>query len=145
MPEVFSDFVKIANNLEKVYKNMQDMEFTIEDGKLFMLQTRNGKRTAKAAIKIAVDMVKEKLITDEEAVMMVEPQLLEQLLHPKFDEKALASKDLLEQLLVLLLVLLVVGFILMLNLCLLQKSVEKKNNTSKNRNIARRYRWDECL
>ncbi|AXA33063.1 pyruvate, phosphate dikinase [Francisella adeliensis] len=92
MPEVFSDFVKIANNLEKVYKNMQDMEFTIEDGKLFMLQTRNGKRTARAAIKIAVDMAKEKLITDEEAVMMVEPQLLEQLLHPKFDEKALASK-----------------------------------------------------
>lgn len=126
MPEVFSDFVKIANNLEKVYKNMQDMEFTIEDGKLFMLQTRNGKRTAKAAIKIAVDMVKEKLITDEEAVMMVEPQLLEQLLHPKFDEKALASKDLLEQLLVLLLVLLVVGFILMLNLCLLQRAWRRK-------------------
>lgn len=92
MPEVFNDFVKIANNLEKVYKDMQDMEFTIEDGKLFMLQTRNGKRTAKAAIKIAVDMAKEGLITNQEAVMMVEPHLLEQLLHPKFDEKALASK-----------------------------------------------------
>lgn len=92
MPEVFEDFVKIANNLENVYKNMQDMEFTIEDGKLFMLQTRNGKRTAKAAIKIAVDMAKENLITSKEAVMMVEPQLLEQLLHPKFDDKALASK-----------------------------------------------------
>ncbi|APC97901.1 pyruvate, phosphate dikinase [Francisella frigiditurris] len=92
MPEVYEEFVKIATNLEKVYKNMQDMEFTIEDGKLFMLQTRNGKRTAKAAIKIAVDMVKEGLITNEEAVMMVEPHLLEQLLHPKFDEKALASK-----------------------------------------------------
>ncbi|MGQ4002963.1 pyruvate, phosphate dikinase [Francisellaceae bacterium CB299] len=92
MPEVFADFVKIASNLEKVYKNMQDMEFTIEDGKLFMLQTRNGKRTARAAIKTAVDMAKEGLITNEEAVMMVEPQLLEQLLHPKFDDKALASK-----------------------------------------------------
>jgi pyruvate,orthophosphate dikinase len=92
MPEVFADFVKIAKNLETVYKNMQDMEFTIEDGKLFMLQTRNGKRTARAAIKTAVDMAKEGLITNEEAVMMVEPQLLEQLLHPKFDDKALASK-----------------------------------------------------
>lgn len=92
MPEVFEDFVKIANNLEKVYKNMQDMEFTIEDGKLFMLQTRNGKRTARAAIKVAVDMANEGLITNEDAVMMVEPQLLEQLLHPKFDDKALASK-----------------------------------------------------
>ncbi|ORM38832.1 pyruvate, phosphate dikinase [Francisella endosymbiont of Ornithodoros moubata] len=92
MPEVFNDFVKIAKNLEKVYKDMQDMEFTIEDGKLFMLQTRNGKRTAKAAFKIAVDMAKKGLITNEEAVMMVEPHLLEQLLHPKFDEKALASK-----------------------------------------------------
>ena len=92
MPDVFNDFVKIAKNLEKVYKDMQDMEFTIEDGKLFMLQTRNGKRTAKAAIKIAVDMAKEGLITNQEAVMMVEPHLLEQLLHPKFDEKALASK-----------------------------------------------------
>ncbi len=92
MPKVFTDFVKIASNLEKVYKNMQDMEFTIEYGKLFMLQTRNGKRTARAAIKIAVDMAKEGLITNKEAVMMVEPQLLEQLLHPKFDDKALASK-----------------------------------------------------
>ena len=92
MPEVFADFVKIAKNLETVYKNMQDMEFTIEDGKLFMLQTRNGKRTARAAIKTAVDMAKEGLITNEEAVMMVEPQLLEQLLHPKFDDKTLASK-----------------------------------------------------
>ena len=92
MPQVFEDFIKIAKNLEKVYKDMQDMEFTIEDGKLFMLQTRNGKRTARAALKIAVDMAKEGLITNEEAVMMVEPHLLEQLLHPKFDEKALASK-----------------------------------------------------
>ena len=92
MPEVFKEFEKIAKNLENVYKDMQDMEFTIEDGKLFMLQTRNGKRTAKAAIKIAVDMVKEGLITDKEAVMMVEPNLLEQLLHPKFDEKVLSSK-----------------------------------------------------
>ena len=92
MPAVYDEFVKIATNLEIVYKDMQDMEFTIEDGKLFMLQTRNGKRTANAAIKIAVDMVEEGLITNEEAVMMVEPQLLEQLLHPKFDEKALESK-----------------------------------------------------
>ncbi|MDE5014636.1 hypothetical protein NAI47_11205, partial [Francisella tularensis subsp. holarctica] len=74
------------------YKDMQDMEFTIEDGKHFMLQTRNGKITAKAALKIAVDMAKEDLITNEEAVIMVEPHLLEQLLHPEFDEKALASK-----------------------------------------------------
>jgi pyruvate,orthophosphate dikinase len=92
MPAVYEEFAKIATNLETVYKDMQDMEFTIEDGKLFMLQTRNGKRTAMAAIKIAVDMVDEGLITNEEAVMMVEPQLLEQLLHPKFDEKALDSK-----------------------------------------------------
>ncbi|MDE5004783.1 pyruvate, phosphate dikinase, partial [Francisella tularensis subsp. holarctica] len=92
MPELFNDFEKIAKKIEKVYKYKQYMEFTIEDGKLFMLQTRNGKRTAKAALKIAVDLAKEDLITNEEAVMMVEPHLLEKLLHPKLDEKALASK-----------------------------------------------------
>jgi len=91
LPEVYEEFASVANLLENHYKNMQDMEFTIEDGKLFILQTRNGKRTAHAAIKIAVDMVNEGLITEEEAVMMVEPKQLDQLLHPKFNDASLKS------------------------------------------------------
>ncbi len=82
MPEVYKQFVKIAKILENHYKDMQDMEFTIEDGKLFMLQTRNGKRTAHAALKIAVDLVNEGMITKEEAILKVEPKQLDQLLHP---------------------------------------------------------------
>jgi len=89
MPEIYKQFTDICNILEKHYRDMQDMEFTIEDGKLFMLQTRNGKRTAGAAIKVAVDLVSEGMITKEEALMKVEPRQLDQLLHPAFDHEAL--------------------------------------------------------
>ena len=89
MPEVYEQFKTIANNLEKHYKDMQDMEYTIENGKLYMLQTRNGKRTAAAALKIAVDLVDEGMITEKEAVMRVEPKQLDSLLHPMFDPAAL--------------------------------------------------------
>ena len=91
MPQVYQQFMTLAHNLENHYKDMQDMEFTIEEGKLFFLQTRNGKRTAPAALKIAVDMVNEGLITKEEALLKVEPKQLDQLLHPAFDEKALKA------------------------------------------------------
>jgi len=89
MPEVYEQFLEIAEKLEKHYKDMQDMEFTIENGKLYMLQTRNGKRTAEAAIKIAVDLVNEKMITIDEALLKVDPKQLDTLLHPQFDEDAL--------------------------------------------------------
>ncbi len=91
MPEIYDEFIKYANLLEKHYKDMQDMEITIEKEKLYFLQTRNGKRTAQAALKIAVDMVAEKLITKNEALMMVDPKQLDQLLHPAFDGAALKS------------------------------------------------------
>lgn len=91
MPEVYKQFVDIANRLEKHYRDMQDMEFTIENGKLYMLQTRNGKRTAAAALKIAVDLVKEGMITEEEAVLRVDPKQLDALLHPQFDASALKA------------------------------------------------------
>jgi pyruvate,orthophosphate dikinase len=90
-PEVYDEFVKIAQILEKHYRDMQDMEFTIEKGKLFMLQTRNGKRTANAALKIAVDLVNEGMISKEEAVLKVEPKQLDSLLHPNFEPKALKA------------------------------------------------------
>lgn len=89
MPKVYDEFVKVTELLEKHYKDMQDIEFTIENEKLYMLQTRNGKRTATSAINIAVDMVSEGLITKEEAVNRIEPGQLDQLLHPTFDESAL--------------------------------------------------------
>ena len=89
MPDVYDQFVKTADKLEKHYRDMQDIEFTIEKGKLFLLQTRNGKRTAKSAINVAVDLVEEGLITREEAIMRVEPNQLDQLLHPKFEDKSL--------------------------------------------------------
>ena len=89
MPEVYDQFVEICKTLENHYHDMQDMEFTIEDKKLYMLQTRNGKRTAKAALKIACDLVDEGMITDKEAVMMIDPRNLDTLLHPQFDAKAL--------------------------------------------------------
>ena len=89
MPEVYEQFVETAKKLENHYKDMQDMEFTIENGKLFMLQTRNGKRTAQAALKIAVDLVNEGMLTKEEALLKVEPKQLDGLLHPTFDAKAL--------------------------------------------------------
>ncbi len=86
---VYDEFVAIVNKLEKHYKDMQDMEFTIEEGKLYFLQTRNGKRTAQAALKIAVDLVEEGLITKEEAILKVDPKQLDTLLHPTFDAAAL--------------------------------------------------------
>lgn len=91
MPEVYEQFASIAQELEKHYKDMQDMEFTIENGKLFILQTRNGKRTARAAVKVAVDLVNEKMISKEEAVLMVEPKQLDALLHPTFTAQSLKS------------------------------------------------------
>ncbi len=91
MPEVYRQFVQIAGTLEKHYRDMQDMEFTIENGKLYMLQTRSGKRTAAAALKIAVDLVDEGRITEEEAVLRVDPKQLDALLHPQFDAKALKA------------------------------------------------------
>ena len=89
MPEVFEQFQKICAILENHYRDMQDMEFTIEDKKLYMLQTRNGKRTAKAALKIACDLVDEGMITEKEAVMMIDPRNLDTLLHPQFDSAAI--------------------------------------------------------
>ncbi len=91
MPEVYEQFVDIARRLEKHYKDMQDMEFTIERGQLFMLQTRNGKRTAQAAMKVAADLVAEGLCTREEALMKIDPKQLDALLHPRFDPKALRA------------------------------------------------------
>ncbi len=91
MPEVFEQFKNICTTLENHYHDMQDMEFTIENRKLYMLQTRNGKRTAKAALKIACDLVDEGMITEEQAVLMIDPRNLDSLLHPQFDAKALKT------------------------------------------------------
>ena len=91
MPEVFEQFKGICKTLEDHYRDMQDMEFTIEDKKLYMLQTRNGKRTAKAALKIACDLVAEGMRTEKEAVLMIDPRNLDTLLHPQFDAKELKS------------------------------------------------------
>lgn len=91
MPAVYDEFAAIAQNLENHYKDMQDMEFTIENGKLYMLQTRNGKRTAAAALKIAVDLVDEGMINEEEAVLRVDPKQLDALLHPQFDAAAIKT------------------------------------------------------
>ena len=94
MPKVYEEFVKTTQILEKHYRDMQDMEFTIENGKLFMLQTRNGKRTAQAALKIAVDLVNEGMLTKEEALLKVEPKQLDSLLHPNFNANALKEAKL---------------------------------------------------
>ena len=91
MPDAYNEFVKTCEILESHYRDMQDMEFTIENGKLFMLQTRNGKRTGSAAIKIAVDLYNEGMISKEEALLKVEPKQLDQLLHPTFDSEVLKS------------------------------------------------------
>jgi pyruvate,orthophosphate dikinase len=91
MPEAYAEFIRLATKLENHYKDMQDMEFTIEDKVLYFLQTRNGKRTAQAALKIAVDLVEEGLCTKDEALMKVDPKQLDQLLHPNFDVDALAA------------------------------------------------------
>lgn len=93
MPEVYDEFFKTGELLERHYRDMQDLEFTIEDGRLFILQTRSGKRTAQAAVNIAVDLVEEGLRTKEEALMMIEPTQLDQLLHPKFEQKALENAE----------------------------------------------------
>ena len=93
MPEVFAEFMAIANKLEDHYRDMQDMEFTIQEGKLYFLQTRNGKRTAAAAIQIACDLVDEGMITKEEAVLRIEAKSLDQLLHPTFDAAALKNGE----------------------------------------------------
>ncbi len=90
-PEIFKEIWTIRNRLEEHYHDMQDMEFTVQEGKLYMLQCRNGKRTGPAAVKMAVDMVAEKMITKEEALLRVKPDQLDQLLHPQFDAKALKS------------------------------------------------------
>ena len=93
MPECYNEFCKICDILENHYKDMQDMEFTIEDGKLFMLQTRNGKRTAQAGVKIAVDLVNKNIISKEEAILRVDAKSLDQLLHPLFEEEDLKNKE----------------------------------------------------
>ena len=93
MPEVYDQFVGICNTLEDHYRDMQDMEFTIEDKKLYMLQTRNGKRTAKAALKIACDLVDEGMIDEKKAVAMIDPRNLDTLLHPQFDTDALKKAE----------------------------------------------------
>ncbi len=93
MPEVYEQFVGICHTLEDHYRDMQDMEFTIEDRKLYMLQTRNGKRTAKAALKIACDLVDEGMIDEKKAVQMIDPRNLDTLLHPQFDQEALKKVE----------------------------------------------------
>src|SRR5574344_834081 len=93
LPECYKQFIELANKLENHYRDMQDMEFTIEEGKLYFLQTRNGKRTAPAAIKIACDLIDEGMITEEEAVLRIEAKSLDQLLHPTFNKDALANGE----------------------------------------------------
>ena len=90
-PDAYSQFMTVCKNLENHYRDMQDMEFTVENGKLYMLQTRNGKRTAQAALKIACDLVDEGMRTEEEAVLMIDPRNLDTLLHPQFDAKAIKN------------------------------------------------------
>ena len=92
-PDVYKQFLKVCDILEDHYRDMQDMEFTVENGKLFMLQTRNGKRTAAAAIKIACDLIDEGMITEQQALMQIDAKSLDMLLHPTFDRKALADAD----------------------------------------------------
>ena len=92
-PEAYNQFVDVCKTLENHYRDMQDMEFTVENGKLYMLQTRNGKRTAKAALKIACDLVDEGMRTEQEAVLMIDPRNLDTLLHPQFDAKALKAAN----------------------------------------------------
>ena len=92
-PEAFHQFVQVCSSLENHYHDMQDMEFTVENGKLFMLQTRNGKRTAQAALKIACDLVDEGMIDEKQAVLMIDPRNLDTLLHPQFDAEALAKAN----------------------------------------------------
>ena len=92
-PDAYNQFVDVCKTLENHYRDMQDMEFTVENGKLYMLQTRNGKRTAQAALKIACDLVDEGMRTEQEAVLMIDPRNLDTLLHPQFDAKALKKAE----------------------------------------------------
>ncbi|MCF7932425.1 MAG: pyruvate, phosphate dikinase [Acholeplasmataceae bacterium] len=96
-PALYDEFVRVSSKLEAHYKDMQDMEFTIEKGKLYMLQTRNGKRTAQAALKIAIDLVKEGVLTEKEALLKVDPAQLDALLHPQFDAEALKTATVIAQ------------------------------------------------
>src|SRR5690554_3937015 len=89
MPNIYDEFEGLSKKLETHYKDMQDLEFTIEKGKLYLLQTRNGKRTAEAALRIAVEMVEEGLIDKKRAIMLVQPEQLDALLHPQFDQRIL--------------------------------------------------------
>ena len=89
MPGLYKELDDVQEKLEKHYRDMQDLEFTIQEGKLWLLQTRNGKRTGQAMVKMALDMLREKLITNDEAIMRVEPEKLDELLHPVFDTAAL--------------------------------------------------------
>ncbi|MCS5421709.1 MULTISPECIES: pyruvate, phosphate dikinase [Psychrilyobacter] len=95
MPETYKELIDLCNLLEDHYKDMQDIEFTIENNELYILQTRNGKRTANAAIKVATDLVNEGIITKEKAIMMIEPEMISQLLHPTFSEEELANSEVL--------------------------------------------------
>ena len=110
-PEAFKQLVEVCKTLEDHYRDMQDMEFTVEHGKLYMLQTRNGKRTAQAALKIACDLVDEGMRTEEEAVAMIDPRNLDTLLHPQFDTAASKSSAPVGKALVLLLELLAVKIV----------------------------------
>ena len=97
MPDVYKELTEIMDKLEHHFRDMQDIEFTVERGKLYILQTRNGKRTPAAAVKIAVDLVKEGLINKQEAVMRVDPADIEKLLHPVFDPEELKEPNILEK------------------------------------------------
>ena len=142
MPKIFQQLKKILKHLENKYCDMQDIEFTVENNKLWMLQTRSGKRTAKAAIKIAVDMVKEKLISNKEAILRIDPNILDTLLHPTLDDKAEKKNNCIR--------------ITRIPRCCQWKSYifsgrsrKIKRTTAKlyfsqNRNISRRYKWNAC-
>ncbi len=97
MPNIYNELNEYQQKLEDHYKDMQDMEFTIQDGKLWILQTRNGKRTGAAMVKIAMDILKEGLINEKEAILRIEPNKLDELLHPVFDPKALKKANVIAQ------------------------------------------------
>jgi pyruvate,orthophosphate dikinase len=97
MPSIFKELNEYQDILEKHYRDMQDMEFTIQDGKLWILQTRNGKRTGAAMVKIAMDLLKEGMINEKEALLLIEPNKLDELLHPVFEPKALKSANVIAQ------------------------------------------------
>ena len=144
--KAYEDFVMYAKKLEKHYKDMQDMEFTIEHGKLYFLQTRNGKRTANAALQIAVDLVNEGMIDEKEAVMRVEPKQLDQLLHPNFNAQKLQEAKVVAKGLAAS-----PGAATGKVVFTAERAVELHKQGEKDlvlvrlRNITRRYRWNECM